>query len=380
MRIARRADEQHQGAPRRPRSEEGPKDPACSNRSTHQVSLEVFGNQVGNRHRPPTQQPIEILLAQLAERTSGLQHAPQIRSVGTVDVRRRQLQRVGDYATHLAQRFLEFGILRRILARELGDVSRGLLRVVVEHNRATIRIQRDHAGFGMDQLQAVLLELHVADHVRRNRSRSVRERRAAEARVKFFGNGCAAGLRAAFEHQRLESGLREIEGGDHPVLTATDNDDVALLGHHAAPFASLRISSAESRPGAPMMPPPGCVADPHMYRFLMGVRNCAQPATGRKKNNCSSESSPCKMLPSVRPNSRSRSSGVTTCRCKMMSRMLGAYSAMVSITVSPNFSFSVSQCRPGASLYGAYCTKHDITCFPGGATEGSGSDGMTMSM
>ena len=28
-----------------------------------------------------------------------------------------------------------------------------------------------------------------------------------------------------------------------------------------------RISSAALRPGAPMMPPPGCVADPHMYRF-----------------------------------------------------------------------------------------------------------------
>ena len=32
------------------------------------------------------------------------------------------------------------------------------------------------------------------------------------------------------------------------------------------------------------------------------------------------------------------------------------------------------------SLYGAYCTKHDITCFPGGATEGSVSDGITMSI
>jgi hypothetical protein len=30
--------------------------------------------------------------------------------------------------------------------------------------------------------------------------------------------------------------------------------------------------------------------------------------------------------------------------------------------------------------YGAYCTKHDITCLPGGATDGSVSDGMTMSM
>src|SRR6267378_4718486 len=112
----------------------------------------------------------------------------------------------------------------------------------------------------------------------------------------------------------------------------------------------------------------------------MGVRNAAHPATGRKKNSCSSESSPWKMFPSVSPHSRSRSSGVTTWRCKMMSLILGAYSAIVLMTASPNFSFSVSQLSPGASLYGAYCTKHDMTCLPGGATEGSVSVGITMSM
>ena len=92
-----------------------------------------------------------------------------------------------------------------------------------------------------------------------------------------------------------------------------------------------------------MMPPPGCVADPHIQSDLMGVRYCAHPGTGRRKNNCSSESSPWKMLPSVSPNSRSMSSGVTTWRPTMMSRRLGAYSETVSITVSPNFSFCSSQ-------------------------------------
>src|ERR1700676_3439368 len=64
----------------------------------------------------------------------------------------------------------------------------------------------------------------------------------------------------------------------------------------------------------------------------------------------------------------------------MMSLMLGAYSAIVFTTASPKASLSSSQFSPGRSLYGAYCTKHDITCFPGGATDGSVSDGMTMSI
>src|SRR6476620_12224992 len=129
-----------------------------------------------------------------------------------------------------------------------------------------------------------------------------------------------------------------------------------------------------------MMPPPGCVADPHMYRFLIGVRNCAQPGTGRKKKSCSRESSPWKILPSLSPNSRSRSSGVSTCLFRIMLFKFGAYSEIVSITVLPNASRWSSQFNPGRSLYGAYCTKHDITCFPGGATDGSVSDGITMSI
>ena len=110
----------------------------------------------------------------------------------------------------------------------------------------------------------MLFELHVAQDVRANRSSSVRQRRAAEARMKLLGDRCPSSLRAPFQHQRLESSLGKIEGGNEAVVAATDDDDVALLAHYAAPLTSLRISSAESLPGAPMMPPPGCVADPHM--------------------------------------------------------------------------------------------------------------------
>src|SRR5579871_1418494 len=86
------------------------------------------------------------------------------------------------------------------------------------------------------------------------------------------------------------------------------------------------------------------------------------------------------MLPSLNPHSRSRSSGVTTCFSMMMSFRFGAYSEIVSTTVLPNLSFSVSQLSPGRNLYGAYCTEHDMTCLPGGATDGSVSEGITISM
>src|ERR1700690_2762564 len=147
--------------------------------------------------------------------------------------------------------------------------------------------------------------------------------------MKFFRDRGSTDYGAALQHEGLETFFREVEGGDECVVPTANDHDIARWGHGYFSPRSFRISSAANRPFAPMMPPPGCVAEPHIYKFLMGVRYRAQPATGRRKKSCSSESSPWKMLPSLRPHSRSRSSGVTTCLWRMMSLMFGAYSAMV---------------------------------------------------
>ena len=85
------------------------------------------------------------------------------------------------------------------------------------------------------------------------------------------------------------------------------------------------------------------------------------------------------MLPPVMPAMRSMSFGVITCRPTMARRMFGACRSSVAITVSPNASrFASSQ--PPSMSYGAYCTKHDMTWWPGGAMSRSIMDGMMMSM
>ena len=126
---------------------------------------------------------------------------------------------------------------------------------------------------------------------------------------------------------------------------------------------------AALRPGAPVIDPAGWVEAPHSQRSRTGVP-VAGAGTGRPANSCSSSSSPWMMLPSDRPNVRSMSSGVSTWRCRMASGKSGAYRAIVAWTVSPNASRWSSHV-PSASSYGAYWTKHAITCFPGGATDGS---------
>jgi hypothetical protein len=50
-------------------------------------------------------------------------------------------------------------------------------------------------------------------------------------------------------------------------------------------FKSFKISRAAFAPDPPVNPAPGCVPDPHRYRFLIGVRYRAQSSSGRIVKN-----------------------------------------------------------------------------------------------
>ena len=85
--------------------------------------------------------------------------------------------------------------------------------------------------------------------------------------MKFFRDRGPARLRAPLQHQRLVSGLRQIKRGYQSVVAAADNHHIALVPfrrHIGGSLMSFKISKADRRPGAPMIPPPGCVADPHI--------------------------------------------------------------------------------------------------------------------
>ena len=77
----------------------------------------------------------------------------------------------------------------------------------------------------------MVFQVHVTNDVGANRTSRVRQRGAAEARIELFSNRRAAGLLTTLEHQRLESRLGQVERGDQTVVTATDDDEVAPLGH-----------------------------------------------------------------------------------------------------------------------------------------------------
>ena len=68
----------------------------------------------------------------------------------------------------------------------------------------------------------------------------------------------AADLGAGLEHDRLQARLWRDKRRRQAVVSGADDDDRLHVRR------SARIRVAAFRPGAPMIPPPGCVAEPHM--------------------------------------------------------------------------------------------------------------------
>src|SRR5205085_4275780 len=94
---------------------------------------------------------------------------------------------------------------------------------------------------------------------------------------------------------RVADSRRRAGGRRHQFAAPMDaarGGSLTAVARREFQLWSRMMCMAGNRPGAAIIPPPGCVAEPHMYRFFMGVRYCAHPGTGRKKKSCSSESSP----------------------------------------------------------------------------------------
>jgi len=119
-------------------------------------------------------------------------------------------------------------------------------------------------------------EPKVTDHVVAEASDAVRSNRRTHTGRDFLGSQKAARPASPLENQCPEPRLRQVRSRDEAVVAGPDYDRiVSLPGHSQAAFlerSARRTCSAARRPDAPMIPPPGCVAEPHIQRFCSGVR------------------------------------------------------------------------------------------------------------
>ena len=90
--------------------------------------------------------------------------------------------------------------------------------------------------------------------------------------MKLFRDRSAAHHLPPLQHQRLESAFRQIKRSDQSIVSAANNRYTLSDGHgqfaafvfDPPDFHSFKITWLAIRPFAPIIPPPGCVADPHI--------------------------------------------------------------------------------------------------------------------
>src|SRR4051812_40666682 len=228
--------------------------------------------------------------------------------------------------------------------------SSGLMRVHNAHKTSFAEVSRSAHDVWpvLEPAQANEGEFNLRGKAVMHADQRRRASTAAAAHMIFIG-----------DHDLAGATLHKMERDGRAHHSCPDDDNIGCVRQwigvcrsHAAPrnrpvFQSRSAWCAAFLPGAPVTPPPGCAPAPQRYSPSIGVRYCDQPGTGRIKNSCSRRKSPWKMLPSVNPYVRSRSSGVSTCRARIARGTLGAYSAIFFTTRSPSNSRLSSQwpCR-----------------------------------
>ena len=117
----------------------------------------------------------------------------------------------------------------RVLGREGSNLVDRPPRIGPQHERAAIGRRCADVRFGTDDAESVSLQAKAANDDRVD-CRRVRQRRTAESRREIAGPGAAAHAIQAFEDERLQAGLCQEGGGNQPVMSAADDDNV-VRGH-----------------------------------------------------------------------------------------------------------------------------------------------------
>ena len=95
----------------------------------------------------------------------------------------------------------------------------------------------------LDQLEAVAMEVEIADDCRAQKRDRIGGDGIAEAGMEFLRRRGAADLSAPLEHRDFEAGGGEIGGGDQSVMAAADDDHVR---HHIRENRARRPSPQPS--------------------------------------------------------------------------------------------------------------------------------------
>ena len=218
------------------------------------VAMVAFSCSDSNqRSRIGLAAPVRISIAFWPSVPSFLKSSPSLSSCEQVARRhgpgigRRLDQRGLEEVRHPLQHRLVLGEILGVLLRELRDLAMGHLLVGPHQQVAAVGEGGEARRTARQHLEAVPLELQIADDLRTEEAVDVAGGGDLEAGPELFGDGAAAEQFAAFEDEHLAAGSREIGGGDQAVVAGADDDGVVCSGHGILSGRRTRSSQADSR-------------------------------------------------------------------------------------------------------------------------------------
>ena len=205
------------------------------------VALEPVVQQLRDRHRQDARKIDHRLLAEAPDVQANGGDPRQLARIVGLDVGGRReieaLQHAGE-RTHAPA---ELRPLRRVCRADAADRLRRACHVARQLERPRTGERGADPWIGLVDPQAGAGKAEVADNDL-----------GYPADV-----GCGVRRRTLLDHEDALAGPCQIMGGHEAVSSCADHDRVVLH------VPSFRMRIAASRPDAPMIPPPGCVPDPH---------------------------------------------------------------------------------------------------------------------
>jgi len=222
--------QQHVGGARRLDAEHGADDPAQAHHGADDVRLDPLRDEVVSAHRHELRELLEGLLVEALQVSSEFGERAGASQAGARGIRRHviedRLHGTHDAVHHPDVLRNHLGVALRVAPNLLAQGSR-----VGIHRELVAVLHRHPDAVERHDLQAVLRELELADHLRTQEAHHVGEDRELEAGKDLLADRCAAHEVALLQHQRATSRFCEIGGARQPVVTTT-NDDCIIRACH----------------------------------------------------------------------------------------------------------------------------------------------------
>jgi hypothetical protein len=181
---------------------------------------------------------------------------------------------IGEERGERADLRVEGRVRRSVRYRTIAELGCRPGGVRPERQRRAVGLRREHPHLGLDRHEALPHQSEIVDHGPSQAADGVHDPGGSETRRELDRVEDPACPVASLEAETLPAGLRQVRRRHEAVVARPDDHGVVSRRHATLPFPERapRSSSAAIRPGAPMIPPPGWVAEPHIHRSLIGVR------------------------------------------------------------------------------------------------------------